>query len=169
MSGSPPHLVVIDTNVLINLMHVSRLGLLAKIPGHRFLVPEQVREELKLSEQQATLDRAIAEGYLKIGVIQECSSLTLFAELTACLGRGEAACLAIAAKKGCMIASDEKRRFLRKVTEHVGAKHVLTTVDLFVLALRAGLLTVEEADAAKVILESKRFTMPFASFRELVK
>ncbi len=37
------------------------------------------------------------------------------------------------------------------------------------LAIEAGLLTVEQADADKLVLERRRFRMPFASFRELVK
>lgn len=73
------------------------------------------------------------------------------------MGRGEAACIAIAAQKGWFIASDEKKRFLREAIARVGAGHVLTTVDLFVLAITAGLLSVEEADADKVTLEGRRF------------
>lgn len=44
----------------------------------------------------------------------------------------------------------------------------MTTAGLFVLAIQAGLLSVEEADQAKVMLERHRFRMKFRSFRELV-
>jgi len=40
---------------------------------------------------------------------------------------------------------------------------------VFVLAIRAGLLTTEDADADKRVLEQHRFKMMFASFRDLVK
>lgn len=46
MSRPLLRVVVTDANVLINLMHVSRLGLLAKIPDHEFVVSEHVREEI---------------------------------------------------------------------------------------------------------------------------
>lgn len=46
MSTTLLRIVVTDASVLINLMHVSRLGLLAKIPNHEFVVPEHVREEI---------------------------------------------------------------------------------------------------------------------------
>jgi hypothetical protein len=46
---------------------------------------------------------------------------------------------------------------------------ILTTVDVFLLAIKAGLLTIEEADADKSTLERKRFKVPFGSYRELVK
>jgi predicted nucleic acid-binding protein len=161
--------VVTDANVLINLMHVSRLGLLGKIPNHEFVVPEHVREEVAIPEQRAALDAAISEGWLKLEAINDLGALTVFTELTASMGRGEAACIAIAAKEGWFIASDEKRRFLREAEARVGAGRVITTVSVFVLAIKAGLLTVEDADADKVTLESKRFNVSFTSFRELVK
>jgi hypothetical protein len=40
---------------------------------------------------------------------------------------------------------------------------------VFVLAIRAGLVTTEIADADKSVLEQHRFKMMFASFRELVR
>lgn len=105
MSTPLLRIVVTDANVLINLMHVSRLGLLAKIPNHEFVVPEHVREEITIPAQRATLDAAANDGWLKVEVISDLGALTLFTELIAHLGRGEAACIAIAAKEGWHIAS----------------------------------------------------------------
>lgn len=161
--------VVTDANVLINLMHVSRLGLLARIPNHEFVVPEHVREEITLPEQRATIDAAAKDGWLKVVVIDDLGTITKFTELIAHLGRGEAACIAIAEKQRWHIASDERKRFLREAEARLGADHVLTTVDVFVLAIKAGLLTIEDADADKATLEGRRFKVSFASFRELVK
>jgi len=169
MSTPLLRIVVTDANVLINLMHVSRLGLLAKIPNHEFVVPEHVREEITIPEQRATLDVAVNEGWLKIEVISDLGVITAFTELVVQVGRGEAACIALAAKEGWYIASDEKKRFLREVNARVGSGRLLTTVDVFVLAIKAGLLTIEEADADKVLLEGRRFKVSFASYRELVK
>lgn len=169
MSTSLLRIVVTDANVLINLMHVSRLGLLANIPNHEFVVPEHVREEITIPEQRVTLDEAVSDGWLKIEIIDDLEAITAFTELIAHIGRGEAACIAIAAKTGWLIASDEKKRFLREATERVGAGRIITTVDIFVLAIKVGLLTVEDADADKVTLEARRFKVSFASFRELMK
>lgn len=109
MSTPLPRIVVTDANVLINLMHVSRLGMLAKIPNHEFVVPEHVREEITIPEQRATLNAAVTEGWLKVEIIDGLEAV--FTELIAHIGRGEAACIAIAAKAGWLIASDEKRRY----------------------------------------------------------
>ena len=44
----------------------------------------------------------------------------------------------------------------------------MTTPGLLVLAIRAGVMSVEEADDAKAILERNRFRMGFRSFREVI-
>jgi hypothetical protein len=43
------------------------------------------------------------------------------------------------------------------------------TADVFVLAIRAGLISISDADADKALLAQRRFRMPFASFGELVR
>jgi predicted nucleic acid-binding protein len=82
-------IVVTDANVLINLMHVSRLGLLAQIPNYEFVVPDHVREEITLPEQRTTLDAAVTAGWLKLEVIDDLGAITVFTELIAHIGRGD--------------------------------------------------------------------------------
>ena len=169
MTGPAARVVVTDSNVLVNLMHVSRLGLLGSIPGHEFVVPDHVRKEITNAAQLSLLDAAIGAGTIKLESLTDLDALATFAELIVHLGRGEAACIAIAAKRGWWIASDEKRRFRREAETRVGGDRILGTVEVFVLAIEAGLITVEQADADKVALESRKFKMSFTSFRELVK
>jgi len=169
MTAPLVRIVVTDSNVLINLMHVQRLSLLGRIPEHEFTVPDHVHEEITNEDQRAVLDDAIAEGWLKVESLTDLDAIAVFAELTAHIGRGEAACIAIAQKRGWWVASDEKRRFRREAEHRLGAGRILGTVDLYLLAIGAGLLTVEEADADKVVLESKRFKVPFASYRDLAR
>lgn len=168
---SPPALriVVTDSNVLINLMHVSRLDLLGRIPGHEFVVPDHVREEITTPDGRALLDGAIGDGWLKLEPITDLDAIATFTELIDHIGRGEAACIAIAVQRGWSIASDEKRRFRREAEARVGSSRILGTVEVFVLAIEARLLTVDQADADKLVLESRRFKVSFTSFRELVR
>jgi predicted nucleic acid-binding protein len=81
---------------------------------------------------------------------------------------GEAACLALAVHRGALVASDEKRAFKREAETRLGPGRILNTPGLFLIGIRRGLLTVEEADDLKRALESKRFRMKFDSFRELI-
>jgi len=162
-------IVVTDANVIINLMHVSRLEICGRLPGHAFVVPEHVYAEITNPSQRALLDAAVEGGVFRIEALVEISALELFAELRTRVGRGEASCLAMAAERGWLIASDEKKRFRREAEARIGKERILGTVELFVLAIQAQILTVEDADADKAVLERNRFKMPFESFRELIE
>ncbi len=52
-------IVVTDANVLIDLMHVARLDLCSRLPGHEFVVPDHVREEIIDANQRMALDDAV--------------------------------------------------------------------------------------------------------------
>ena len=106
--------VVTDANVLINLMRIGQLPLLGQLDGYRFLVPAEVVNEITEPDQREALSWALTEGHLEQVVVDTMESLQLFAELRDVMGMGEAACLALAATRGCHIASDEKKRFRRK-------------------------------------------------------
>lgn len=165
MSTASHKVVVTDANVLINLMHVQRLYLCTCLPGFEFVVPDQVREEIQTPSMRRDLDRAIETGELATTELRGLEQLELFLELTKVLGRGESACLALAIRQGWLVASDEKRRFRREVEKHIGLERLLGTADIYRTALRAGVLTLEEAEADKVHLAHRRFRMD-ASFRE---
>ncbi len=168
MTSNSTRIVVADANVLINLMHVMRLDLCADLPGLEFVVPDHVREEIMLPEQRTALDQAVAEGTFEIASVTEPSDIAVFADLIQNLGRGESACLVLAVRHGWTVASDEKRRFRREAVSCIGAGRIIGTVDLFTRAIRDGLITVDEADADKAMLEQRRFKMPFGSFRDVV-
>ncbi len=169
MTTPPRRIVIADANVLINLIHVARLDMCARLRDYEFVVSDHVREEVTEPAQRAALDDAVARRVFRIEAITDLNAVALFAELTVHIGRGEAACLAIAVEKGWTLASDEKKRFRREAETRLGRERIIGTADLFVLAIHAGLLTVEEADADKEVLERHRFKMPFRSFRDLVK
>lgn len=169
MTDPPSVVVVTDANVLINLIHTGRLLLLGKLPGLRFVVPDNVVAEITDQAQAARLAEALAAEVLARCALTELAELTLFAELRGVLGAGEAACLAAAQERGWHVASDEGRRFRSEVLARLGEGRLLTTPAIYVHALRAGLLTVAEADADKALLASRRFVMKFASFGDLLR
>ncbi|HZY58891.1 MAG TPA: hypothetical protein VFE56_03960, partial [Candidatus Binataceae bacterium] len=133
-----------------------------------FVVVDAVAEELKDQQQAATLQAALNRAHLRKESLTEPSALALFADLVQVMGRGEAASLALACGKNWFLACDEKRVFRRKATELLGEGRLLTTPDIIVLCIRRGLITVEEADRMKAVLETKRFKMTFGSFRDVV-
>lgn len=78
------------------------------------------------------------------------------------------ACLALAQARQWLGASDECRTFLREAHSRLGEGRIPNTAGIHVLAIRAGLLTVEDADAAKAILEQRRLRLKFDSFRDVL-
>ncbi|MHB8894936.1 MAG: hypothetical protein ACYC99_07145 [Candidatus Geothermincolia bacterium] len=170
MTMSPRRIVVTDANVLINLIHVARLDICASLPGYEFVIPDHVREEIKDSGQRTALDEAIARSVFRIESITTIVGIALFDELKERMGHGEAACLALAVGGDWMVASDEKGRFRREAESRIGGTRLIGTKHLYLLAIGAGLIGIDEADADKDMLEEHhRFRMDFDSFHNLMR
>jgi predicted nucleic acid-binding protein len=118
--------------------------------------------------QKAMVDGAIADGVIDTTMIQTVEELAAYSELTSILGSGESACLAVAQSRNWYLACDERRVFLREARARIGEHRLVNTPGLYLLWIRSGILTVADADVAKVALENRRFKMAFGSFRELL-
>jgi len=160
--------VVTDANVLINLIRIGQLPLLGQLDGYRFLVPAEVVNEITEPDQREALSWALTEGHLEQLVVDTMESLQLFAELRDVMGMGEAACLALAATRGCHIASDEKKRFRRRAMELIGEQRIVRTEGILLTAIRQERISVAEADGFKAVLAANRYAMSFGSFSELL-
>ena len=160
--------VVTDANVLINLIRIGQLPLLGQLDGYRFLVPTEVANEITEPDQREALSWALTEGHLEQVVVDTMESLQLFAELRDVMGMGEAACLALAATRGCHIASDEKKRFRRRAVELIGEQRIVRTEGLLLEAIRQARISVAEADGFKAVLAANRYSMPLQSFSDLM-
>lgn len=169
MASGPLRTVVLDASVLINLIHAGRLDLLAKIEGYEFVVPEQVVAlEITYPDQARVLAEGLERGWVRREESTDTAEIALYAELAGVMGKGEAACLAVAACRGWMVGCDEGGRFRREAVARLGRERLVNTPGIIVLAIRRGLLSVEEADAIKDVLKERRYVMPFASFRDVL-
>jgi hypothetical protein len=65
------------------------------------------------------------------------------------------------------IACDD-RQARREARARMGDGHTFTTPGILVTAVREGLLTIEEANGMKAVLEANRFRMAFGSFRDVM-
>ncbi|HAA04631.1 MAG TPA: hypothetical protein DCE18_14895 [Syntrophobacteraceae bacterium] len=160
--------VLMDANVLINLIHIGQLDLLGRLPGLRFVVPDHVMVEITEMGQAEALRLAVEAKVLEPTTITSLDEMTIYAELHRTLGQGESACLAIAIHRSHSVASDEKRAFRRAAVKKIGEARILTTERLLLLAIRAGLASIAQADQWKLVLEKQRFKMKFASFQDLL-
>jgi len=165
----PPRIVFADANILINLIHIERLDLLARLPEHKLVVPEPVEVEICHPRQRVAFAAALAAGHFTVEPLTNLGELTLFADLRRVMGNGEAACLAMAAGRGGWVAtSDRKRKFRREALRLLGEGRLINLVGLFILAIRQDLITVQDADGYKRVLERHRCRWPFTSFAELI-
>ncbi|HZF11101.1 MAG TPA: hypothetical protein VFE33_20105 [Thermoanaerobaculia bacterium] len=160
--------MVTDTCILINFSILDRLDLLGALTGFEFLLPEGVVAEILRPEHQRRLRHGLERGFFRTIEFIGPEAFSIFADLRRVMGQGEAVCLAMAAAHGWLVASDEKRVFLREARHRLGPGRILNTPALFVLAIRGGLITVDEADEAKRQLEEHCFRMRFGSFREVL-
>ncbi len=168
MNDNVQRIVLTDTSVLINFLHVGLLSLLGALAGFDFVLPVEVRREVRHPEQAEALEEAIQRGSLKQIEITEPAEMDLLAKFTEVMGLGEAACLAVAESRGWLLASDERGRFARIAAKRLGQGRMVNTPGLLLLAIQQGHLTVAEADRVKAKLEKHRFKMKFGSFGDLV-
>ncbi len=166
-------IVAADTDVVINFLHVRRLDLLCELSAWRFVVTEHLLGasgmpgELTDPLQAAEVEKAIAAGGLEAVALTEPRELALFAALNEFLGRGESAAIAVAACRGWIVATDD-RRARKECERKLGSNRSLNTPGILLGCIRSGCLTVAEADSIKEQLASRRFIMKFASFAELL-
>ena len=158
-----------DTSVLINLAILDRIGLLGALTQLRFVIPGEVLAEVTKPQQRRRVAKALEAGLLEEVALDEPEPLARFAALRKQMKLGEAACLALAVAKGWLFACDEGRVVRRKATRLLGKNRLLNTPGLFLLGIRTGFWTVDQADEAKAVLEAHRYRLKFGSFWELIR
>lgn len=67
-----------------------------------------------------------------------------------------------------MIAADEKGRFRRELFERLGENYLLDTAGALVTAIKAGVITVAQAETLRAQLRENRFEMDPRPFDELM-
>jgi predicted nucleic acid-binding protein len=157
-----------DACILINLLRVHRLDLLGAVPPYVFCVPTEALQEVTYPDQQAELKEALDRGWIQETHLETIAELQVFTRANEQLGSGESACLALMEVRNWILGTDDsKGAKWKKVISAPGIK-VLNTPGILLLAIRQGVLTVQQADGIKTALETNRFRMDFASFRDLM-
>lgn len=159
--------VVVDTCILFNFLHLDRLDLLGGLNAYDFVVCPEVTAEVKRADQRSRIEAAVRAGIVREVATDTLAALAPYKELKRILDPGEAAALALATTHCWAFATDDQRA--RKIAEQrIGRDRLMNTAGILVEAIRARLLSVEQADQAKTALEARPFKMPFASFRDVV-
>ena len=138
--------VVVDATVVIHLANAGQLHLLGALSGWEFVIPDQVVEEIRQPAQVAALLHALQVGYLRQESSTDPEEIAVYAEFKQRMGKGEASCLAMAATRGWILASDDRRRaFRRFVRERIGIDRIIGTPGILAEACAQGVVTDSEA------------------------
>lgn len=169
LAGDALPIVVCDSCVLINFFNGECSGLLCNRGDCQIVITEHVKGEITEQWQIEILENLLSQGGIQQIEVTDPAELEIFAELVAVLGRGEAAAIAVAQNRGWVIATDETGRTKREIISRIGRERLLTTPDLILRSIRAGVISVTRADEIKLRMEQRRFKMAFGSFQELVE
>ena len=164
---------IIDTSVLLNFLKIDRVDLLERHPAYRFVVVDLVKNEVTKRGQATRLEAAFQAGdVLPDGPPEtiDMAELAAFAAMSILkIGNGDKAVIAAAKVRSLVLAMDDEIAWKRASAFCVGI-HREDTVSIVVSLIRAGVLTVAEADDIKADWETNhRFTKKtFSSFAELI-
>jgi predicted nucleic acid-binding protein len=166
--------VVADTSVLSNFAGAGQLDLLRQLFGALYL-PTEVLEEIRdglqegyrfyegLEEQVHPLAE---DGWLRLTGLRDEQELRAFGAVPRSLHGGEAACLAIALRRGWVVLTDD--RAARGEAERLGLP-VSGTVGCLVLAVERGLCSVEQANGWLEAMIAVGYRSPVTDLTTLVR
>jgi predicted nucleic acid-binding protein len=162
-----------DTSVLINFLAVGRIDLFVQHPQYRFVITGHVRREVTkhYPEEFERLGTALSAGTLEQITVASEAELEIFGELIGSpkrLGAGECAAMAAAIHRGWVIAIDD-RLAIRHLAAAYPQTRVVTTETLIVALIKAGSLSIADADRMKKEWEERyRFRLKIESFQDLL-
>ncbi len=165
--------VIANTTILSNFAAVGRLDLLRDLLGEVYTTTEVYAEiQDSLAEGcdfyagiEAHLYPLAADGWLKLTSLEGDDERRLFGRLPKALHHGKASCLAIAAVRGWALLSDDDRA--RKAAGNLNLL-VSGTLGALTMAVRAGLLTLIEANALLTRMIQVGYRSPYGNLVELM-
>ena len=149
MNQAGPDTVVLDACLAITFGNARALHLVTDLARYRLTIASRAFEEVLRPPAREALLVALDEGRIKmesldLTVVREQEALARFDAMPAFRGRGDAEVLALAVCRGHAVGTDE-RAIRRIVRAELGSSHLVSTLDVLVLATREGLMSAAEA------------------------
>lgn len=149
--------VATDTSLLLNFLRIDRTDILGALPGFRFHVLNHVVNEVTKEPHASRLEEALREAHVIEFELTDLDAIADYNALRVSLGDGEAATIAAGAHLQWIIGIDEKGRAKLEAIARVGEQNVLNTPGILVHAVRAELLTLEEAEQVRLDLAAQSY------------
>lgn len=154
--------VFVDTDALVSLCKAGMLDLLRSWPGTRFATTDVNILELTKAPSKTCVESAIKDGVLAVVVLDDPALLETFARLAPRADVGEAALMAVAAGRGALVMTNDRRA--AKIAQSLAPPLVtLTTEHVFDRCLAAGRINAVDFRAVQAKLKSQGEPVPFAS------
>jgi predicted nucleic acid-binding protein len=146
--------VVLDTDVLVSLCKVGAVGLLDNWPSADYCITDVTMFELTKPDSMTCVNAALANGTIRLLMLNDASRIEEFAQLAPRVGPGEAAMIVMARQEGGIGMSNDRRA--AKVAQAQSEPATVVTVDdLFARCIAAG--RISSGDFVK--LQSKLRTL----------
>jgi predicted nucleic acid-binding protein len=152
---------VIDNTLLSNFAHVQQPRLLAAA-FHQPMTVRPVMDELQVGVQIGRIP-AVDWTWLEIVELDDQERMVAYV-LTQTLGQGEAACIALAQVRGCIVLTDD--RDARRVAQQAGLR-VSGTLGALMNLVRSSVLSLTEGDELLQVMKRNGYRCPVASLSEL--
>lgn len=164
-----------DTDCLSAFLWVREESILSKLYAGRIILPAQVYNELKrVPHLLARADALKSSGDLRVESMEVDSKEYLdYIKMTTApeegmriIGRGEAAGIAMVKQRGGALASNNLRDICPYVEKY--AIELVTTGDILVEAMKAGIITEAEGNSIWAEMIRRRRLLPNATFTDFL-
>lgn len=177
MNMSLTDIIFFDTDCISAFLWVNDESILGKLYAGRIVIPEKVYEEMsnpRVLWMKNRIDILINSGVARVEDINiDSEEYVLYIKLTSfdgkrkVIGRGEAACIALAKKYNAIIASNNLRDISFYIKEF-SLKH-LTTGDILIEAYEKEIITEDDGNTIWANMIAKRRRLGANSFSDYMK
>lgn len=164
-------MVIVDTSVLVNFLLIDRIDLISHLTDD-FAITSHVPDEISthFPDLNQSLVKPLRNGSIAELTVADPSELFLFRGFvsTGRLGVGECSAIAAAIHRRCGLALDRTRAHQDALSSYP-TLDIKGTVDMMLLTIEEGLVSIPECDSFKLLLENQhgiRFNTK--SFAELL-
>lgn len=142
--------VVLDACMVITFGTQRRLDVVASLRGYEALVGSRADGEVLRDPARSRLDVALEHGEIRrvsidLAVAAEQDALRKYDAMPAFRGRGDAEVLALAESRAMAVGSDDAA-VQRSVRKELGPRRLLSSIDVLVLVVREGHLSLAHAE-----------------------
>lgn len=169
-----------DNDCISAFLWINNTSIITKLYGGKIAIPTQVYAELSACRGVAVvlkerIDKMLANNEaVCVDMLTDSNEYAIFSKLaldppegTKVIGRGEAACIALAAERNGVLASNNLSDVKRYIDEYK-IKHT-TTADILVEAYKKRVITFEEAETIWAEMLSKRRRIGADSFKQYLE